>query len=180
VDPWAAILMGALSGSIPWYTMMVLHKRLPFFQNVDDTLGVFHTHAVAGILGGILSGVFAKPKLLRMLYGPKTSSGPGLFCSYFDDNISLGIRQILYQLLGAIFITIWNVVITSLICIILSYIVDLRMQEEDLEVGDDAAHGEEAYVLWGDGESMILPLRLHKSTPNNSFHFSPKTFNSYQ
>ncbi|KAK2355473.1 ammonium transporter [Trifolium repens] len=52
--------------------------------------------------------------------------------------------------------------------------------EEDLEVGDDAAHGEEAYVLWGDGESMILPLRLHKSTPNNSFHFSPKTFNSYQ
>jgi Amt family ammonium transporter len=33
------------------------------------------------------------------------------------------------------------------------------MHEEDLEVGDDAAHGEEAYVLWGDGESMILPLR---------------------
>ncbi|PNY09188.1 ammonium transporter 3 member 1-like protein [Trifolium pratense] len=44
------------------------------------------------------------------------------------------------------------------------HIVDLRMKEEDLEVGDDAIHGEEAYVLWGDGESMILPLRLHKST----------------
>ncbi|RHN41915.1 putative blood group Rhesus C/E/D polypeptide, ammonium/urea transporter [Medicago truncatula] len=156
VDPWAAILMGALSGSIPWYTMMVLHKKSPFFQSVDDTLGVFHTHAVAGILGGILSGVFAKPKLLRILYGPY---GSGLLYSYFDDNIGQGIKQMWYQLLGAVFITIWNVVITSLICILLNRFVNLRMQEEDLEVGDDAAHGEEAYVLWGDGERMRLPLR---------------------
>ncbi|CAI8584162.1 unnamed protein product [Vicia faba] len=165
VDPWAAILMGALSGSIPWYTMMVLHKRSSFFQSVDDTLGVFHTHAVAGILGGILSGVFAKPNLLKMLYGPKTSYGPGLFYSYFDGNVSQGIKQMLYQLLGAFFITLWNVVITSLVCIIVSLIMDLRMQEEDLEVGDDAAHGEEAYVLWGDGEKRSLPLRIHINSP---------------
>ncbi|KAL5063625.1 hypothetical protein RYX36_025362 [Vicia faba] len=165
VDPWAAILMGALSGSIPWYTMMVLHKRSSFFQSVDDTLGVFHTHAVAGILGGILSGVFAKPNLLKVLYGPKTSYGPGLFYSYFDGNVSEGIKQMLYQLLGAFFITLWNVVITSLVCIIVSLIMDLRMQEEDLEVGDDAAHGEEAYVLWGDGEKRSLPLRIHINSP---------------
>jgi len=163
VDPWAAILMGVLSGSIPWYTMMVLHKKSSFFQRVDDTLGVFHTHAVAGILGGILSGVFAKPKLLRILYGPETPYGSGLFYSYFDDDIGQGIKQMWYQLLGAIFITIWNVVITSLICILLNRFVNLRMQEDDLEVGDDAAHGEEAYVLWGDGERMRLPLRLHTS-----------------
>lgn len=163
MDSWAAVLMGALSGSIPWYTMMVLHKRSAFFQSVDDTLGVFHTHAVAGILGGLLSGVFAKPKLLRMLYGPGMPYGPGLLYGYFDGKLGQGFKQMWYQLLGAGFVSIWNVIVTSLICILISRIVDLRMQEEDLEVGDDAAHGEEAYALWGDGERMRFPLRLHLS-----------------
>lgn len=162
MDSWAAVLMGALSGSIPWYTMMVL-QRSAFFQSVDDTLGVFHTHAVAGILGGLLSGVFAKPKLLRMLYGPGMPYGPGLLYGYFDGKLGQGFKQMWYQLLGAGFVSIWNVIVTSLICILISRIVDLRMQEEDLEVGDDAAHGEEAYALWGDGERMRFPLRLHLS-----------------
>ncbi|KAH0973149.1 hypothetical protein GBA52_025305 [Prunus armeniaca] len=36
-------------------------------------------------------------------------------------------------------------------------IVDLRMKKKELDIGDDAAHGEEAYALWGDGEKM--PIR---------------------
>ncbi|KAL2333859.1 hypothetical protein Fmac_015072 [Flemingia macrophylla] len=162
VDSWAAILMGALSGSIPWYTMMVVHKKLAFFQSVDDTLGVFHTHAVAGLLGGILSGVFAKPELLRIMY-PDMHYYPGLFYSFFDSKLGLGIRQIWFQLLGAGFVVMWNVLVTSIICILIGRVVDLRMHEEDLEVGDDAVHGEEAYALWGDGERMRIPLRLHIS-----------------
>ncbi|KAK7818158.1 ammonium transporter 2 [Quercus suber] len=50
--------MGIMSGSITWYTMMVLHKRIGFLKQVDDTMAVFHTHAVAGSLGGILAGWF--------------------------------------------------------------------------------------------------------------------------
>nr|DAD28339.1 TPA_asm: hypothetical protein HUJ06_029807 [Nelumbo nucifera] len=34
---------------------MVYRKSL-FLQKVDDTLGVFHTHAVAELLGGVLRG----------------------------------------------------------------------------------------------------------------------------
>lgn len=30
---------------------------------VDDTMAVLHTHAIAGCLGGILTGLFAEPKL---------------------------------------------------------------------------------------------------------------------
>lgn len=48
------------SGSIPWVSMNVAGKRLSVFRKVDDTLGIFHTHAVAGALGGFLTGVFAK------------------------------------------------------------------------------------------------------------------------
>ncbi|GMY12620.1 ammonium transporter 3 member 1-like, partial [Fagus crenata] len=72
VQGWAAIVMGVLSGSVPWFTMMIVHKRSKLLQKVDDTLGVFHTHAVAGLLGGILTGVFAEPELCNLL--PVTNS----------------------------------------------------------------------------------------------------------
>ncbi|XVF62250.1 hypothetical protein PTKIN_Ptkin08bG0202100 [Pterospermum kingtungense] len=158
VDPWAAVLMGMMSGSIPWYTMMVLHRKSAFFQSVDDTLGVFHTHAVAGLLGGLLSGLFARTNLLRMMYGSSSTYGPGLLHS--GGEFHRGLKQMGYQLLGAIFITAWNAAVTSIICLVISRIVNLRMDEEDLEVGDDAVHGEEAYALWGDGERMPKPRRL--------------------
>lgn len=158
VQSWAAMLMGAMSGSIPWYTMMVLHKKSAFFQSVDDTLGVFHTHAVAGFLGGMLSGILAETNLLRMFYG-ESKYGPGLLCSIGENNFLGGLRQMSYQIYGALFITVWNVVATSLICILISRIVNLRMDEEDLVIGDDAVHGEEAYALWGDGERHP-PLRF--------------------
>lgn len=161
VEPWAAMIMGVLSGWIPWYTMMVLHRRSAFFQSVDDTLGVFHTHAVAGFLGGILSGIFAKPNLLRMMYGSANLQGTGLLYSIAEGKLKSGLKQMGYQLVGAAFLTIWNAVVTSLICFLLSLIVDLRMSEEDLEIGDDAVHGEEVYALWGDGERMPGSLRWH-------------------
>ena len=144
VDPWAAVLMGMMSGSIPWYTMMVLHRKSAFFQSVDDTLGVFHTHAVAVLLGGVFSGLFARPNLLKMMYYP-ASYGPGLLHS--RGEFYRGLTQIGYQFLGAIFVTAWNAAVTSIIYLFISRIVNLRMDEEDLDVGDDAVHGEEAYAL---------------------------------
>ncbi|KAF2312467.1 hypothetical protein GH714_034768 [Hevea brasiliensis] len=165
VEPWAAMLMGALSGSLTWYTMMVLHRRYAFFQSVDDTLAVFHTHAVAGLLGGILSGLLAKPALLSLMY-PDTTYGTGLIYSLTNGRKKDGFRQMLCQIEGAAFITVWNAAVTSLICILISRIVDLRMQEDDLEIGDDAVHGEEAYALWGDGERMPKPRHLHPRLPS--------------
>lgn len=133
--------------------MMVLHKKLAFFQSVDDTLGVFHTHAVAGVLGGLLSGVLARANLLEMMYGTS------VLYSISGGGLGGPLKQTGYQLIGAVFITAWNAAITSLICIFISRIVDLRMNEEDLEIGDDAAHGEEVYALWGDGQRMPTSLR---------------------
>ncbi|OVA15982.1 Ammonium transporter [Macleaya cordata] len=170
VEPWAAMVMGIMSGSVPWYTMMVLHKRSAFFQQVDDPLGVFHTHAVAGLLGGLLSGFFAKPSYLRMFYGtPDHNVGPGLVYSLAEGKVKEGLRQMGNQLLGAAFITGWNLVITSLICIFISRIVNLRMDDDDLKIGDDAAHGEEAYALWGDGERLGPPIRLNMTPKLPSF-----------
>ncbi|XP_038885846.1 ammonium transporter 2 member 5-like [Benincasa hispida] len=153
VQGWAAIIMGVLSGSIPWFTMMVVHKKSAILQKVDDTMAVLHTHAIAGSLGGILSGLFAEPRLNLIFYG-NYNKYIGLFYGFNTKQVKLGFRQLGVQLLGIIFVTLINIIVTSLICVLLQYIVPLRMSEEDMAIGDEAAHGEEAYAIWGQGEKM--------------------------
>ncbi|CAL0330055.1 unnamed protein product [Lupinus luteus] len=148
VEGWAAIVMGILSGSLPWFSMMILGKKLILFQIVDDTLSVFHTHAVAGLLGGILTGLLAEPTL-SSLFLPVTNSRGGVYGG------SGGV-QILKQIVGGLFIVGWNILVTSIICFVISFIVPLRMTEEEILIGDDAVHGEEAYALWGDGEKLSI------------------------
>nr|ADA83725.1 AMT2 [Manihot esculenta] len=145
VQSWAAIVMGALSGSIPWVSMMVLHKKSSLLQQVDDTLGVFHTHAVAGLLGGLLTGLLAEPDLCDLIL-PKKTRG-----AFYGGN---GGRQFLKQLVAACFIIVWNIVSTTIILLAIRLFIPLRMPEEQLVIGDDAVHGEEAYALWGDGEKF--------------------------
>ncbi|OVA14977.1 Ammonium transporter [Macleaya cordata] len=146
VQGWAAIIMGVLSGSIPWFTMMIIHKRSTLLQKVDDTLGVFHTHAVAGLLGGIGTGLFAEPELCTLFLPVTNSMG-----AVYGDGM-----QLVKQIVGASFIIGWNVVVTTIICLVIRLVMPLRMSEEQLLIGDDAVHGEEAYALWGDGEKYDL------------------------
>ncbi|OVA09879.1 Ammonium transporter [Macleaya cordata] len=164
VQGWAAILMGMMSGSIPWYTMMVLHKKIKLLKHVDDTMAVFHTHAVAGSLGGILTGFFAEPKLNRLFYGVDDQKYIGLAYGLNTGRTTAGFRQMGVQIGGIMFIIALNVFTTSMICLLIRLIVPLRMSEEDMQVGDDAVHGEEAYALWGDGE------KFETSKHNNSVY----------
>ncbi|KAK9290025.1 hypothetical protein L1049_008188 [Liquidambar formosana] len=144
VQSWAAIVMGILSGSIPWVSMMVLHKKSTLLQKVDDTLGVFHTHAVAGLLGGLLTGLFAEPVLCRLLLPNTKTRG-----AFYGGN---GGMQFLKQVVGALFVIGWNIVSTTIILLAIKVFIPLRMPDDQLVIGDDAVHGEEAYALWGDGE----------------------------
>jgi len=166
VQGWAAIVMGVLSGSIPWYTMMVLHKKSRILQMVDDTLGVFHTHAVAGVLGGALTGLFAEPVLCDLYF-----SQTGLRGAFYGGR---GGKQFLKQLVGAGFIIGWNVVVTTIILLVIRLVIPLRMSDEQLQIGDDAVHGEEAYALWGDGEKYDISKHgfaddptSHRNSPGN-------------
>ncbi|OVA00496.1 Ammonium transporter [Macleaya cordata] len=153
VQGWAAIIMGICSGSIPWFTMMVVHKKSELLQKVDDTMAVFHTHAVAGSLGGILTGLFAEPKLNRLFYGT-VGKHVGLFYGIQMGDVKTGFRQIGLQLAGIVFVVCLNIVSTTIICLFVQLFVPLRMSEKDMEIGDEAIHGEEAYAIWGDGEKL--------------------------
>ena len=143
VQTWAAVIMGVFAGTVPWFTMMILHKKSALLMRVDDTLAVFHTHAVAGLLGGLLTGLLATPGLLEI-----ESPVPGLRGAFYGG----GVAQVGKQLGGALFVVAWNVVVTTGIILGVGLVVPLRMPDEQLRIGDDAAHGEEAYALWGDGE----------------------------
>ncbi|XAR58587.1 hypothetical protein NMG60_11014054 [Bertholletia excelsa] len=155
VQGWAAIIMGMLSGSIPWYTMMILHKQIWFLKQVDDTMAVFHTHGVASTLGGLLTGLFAEPKLCRLFYQVDNwEHYTGLFYGFQTGRSKAGAKQLGLQLLGVVFVIVVNVVITSIICVLISFVVPLRLSDDELAEGDNAVHGEEAYALWGDGEKF--------------------------
>ena len=144
---WSAMLMGMSAGCIPWITMMILHKKSSLLMKVDDTLAVFHTHAVAGVLGGVLTGLLATPELCAL-----DSPIPGARGVFYGG----GVLQIGKQLGGALFVTVWNLVVTSAILLCIGLFIPLRMPEDQLMIGDDAAHGEEAYALWGDGEKFDI------------------------
>lgn len=138
VTGWGAIIIGVCSGALPWASMNIAGKKLSLFVIVDDCLGVFHTHAVAGVTGGFLVGLFA------------TIEGSAAFAitnpgGAIDGNG----RQVWVQIVGALFIIGWNIVWTSLILLFIKFVlrVPLRMSEADLLIGDDAIHGEEAYCF---------------------------------
>ena len=140
VDGWGAIAIGISSGIIPWLSMNLLGKTA-IFRKVDDTLGVFHTHAVAGVLGGIMTGLLAT-KAGCAAYALSTPGGA----------IEGNWHQVWLQLIGAAFIIALNLIVTYILLKLISLIVPLRMSEEELLIGDDAVHGEEAYAFYGDGE----------------------------
>ncbi|WP_308389082.1 ammonium transporter [Acidithiobacillus sp. AMEEHan] len=140
VDGWGAIAIGIASGIIPWISMNILGKTA-LFRKVDDTLGVFHTHAVAGVLGGVMVGIFAT-KAGCAAYGLTTPGGA------IDGNW----HQVWLQVIGAAFIIGLNVVVTFILLKLISLVTPLRMSEEELLIGDDAVHGEEAYAFYGEGE----------------------------
>ncbi len=140
VNGMGAIIIGVASGIIPWISMNIVGKKLTLFRKVDDTLGVFHTHGVAGLLGGVMTGILATPTLCQA-FG---LSNPG---GWLYGNF----HQVVLQLIGAGFIIVLNVIVTYVILKIISFITPLRMDEATLEIGDDAVHGEEAYAFYGEG-----------------------------
>jgi Amt family ammonium transporter len=142
VDGWGAIIIGIVAGIIPWFSMNRLQKT-SFMMKVDDTLGVFSTHGIAGLCGGLLVGILAYPAMLEYIGTDKEAPGVSVTGLLFGDTG----YQLLLQLEGAAFIIAYNAIATFIILKVISIIVPLRMDEATLLVGDDAVHGETAYAL---------------------------------
>ncbi|MBV8739331.1 MAG: ammonium transporter [Alphaproteobacteria bacterium] len=147
VNGWGAIIIGVCAGIIPWFVMNKV-QTTALFQKVDDTLSVLSTHGVAGLMGGLLTGILANPDMIEYIGTEKDApgvSGTGWLYGSF--------HQFMLQVYAAAFIIVFNVVATFVILKGISIFVSLRMDEATLRVGDDAVHGETAYNF-GDGEEI--------------------------
>jgi Amt family ammonium transporter len=130
--------------------MNIAGKKLAFFQSVDDTLEVFHTHFVGALVGGIGTGLFA------------TIEGCAAFGLTNPGGAIHGNgKQVWLQIVGALFIIGWNIVWTSLIMIFIKFVcrIPLRMTDEQLIVGDYAIHGEEPYTFAHYNRNLIEPVK---------------------
>ena len=154
VAGWGAILLAIGSGSVPWLTMNIVHKKLNMTRLFDDTLGIFHTHLIASLVGGCGTGIFASYE------GTAAFAIPGAYGGAVSGNG----RQVGIQIAGALFIIGWNLFWTSAIMAFIKYVlrIPLRMKEEDLLIGDMAVHGEEPYVF-SDGAVIYG----HEGRPHN-------------
>src|ERR1700719_3756530 len=146
VDGIGAIIIGVVAGIIPWLSMNKFQK-LGFMMRVDDTLGVFSTHGIAGLCGGLLGGPLAHPDMLQYIGTDKEAPGVNVTGLLYGNA-----GQLLLQAEGAAFIIVYNIIATLIILKVISFIVPLRMDEATLKVGDDAVHGETAYAIGTEGE----------------------------
>jgi ammonium transporter, Amt family len=139
VNGLGAIVIGLVCSSVVWVAWYTLPKYVWPFNKVDDALGVVYTHGIAGLLGGLLVGLLADPKMIEYLgLGKNPSiSGTGLFYGHP--------KQLAIQAGAALTIIVWDAAVTFVLLKGIGLFVKLRIPDEDLEIGDIAVHGEEAY-----------------------------------
>jgi Amt family ammonium transporter len=133
VGPMGAVIIGLLSGAICLWGVNGLKKML----GADDALDVFGIHGVGGILGSILTGVFASPALGGTGVYDYVANAVGEF------NMA---AQVTSQLWGVAIAVIWSGVVAFLCYKIVDVLVGLRVPEDEEREGlDIASHGESAY-----------------------------------
>ena len=125
VGPMGAIVIGLLSGFICLWGVNGLKHML----GADDALDVFGVHGVGGIVGAILTGVFAAPGL----------GGTGA------EDFSIA-SQVWIQTWSVIVTVVWSAVVAFVAYKVADLLVGLRAPEEEERQGlDTTAHGETAY-----------------------------------
>ncbi|MDQ7964792.1 ammonium transporter [Pseudomonas plecoglossicida] len=126
VGPIGALIIGLVSGVLCYFCATTLKRKLGY----DDSLDAFGVHGVGGIIGAILTGVFAAPALGG--FGTVTDIG----------------MQVWIQAKGAIFTVVYTAIVTYVILKVLDVVMGLRVNEEEESVGLDLAqHNERGYNL---------------------------------
>ena len=113
-------------------------NQLKRWHGADDSLDVFGVHAVGGVLGALLTGVFNDPSL----------GGPGLVTDWVTGKTGFpGIgEQVWIQFKAVVTTVIWTGVVAAVSFWIANLLVGLRVTEEEEREGlDVGSHGETAY-----------------------------------
>ncbi|GBQ08256.1 ammonium transporter [Saccharibacter floricola] len=125
VLPSGALAIGLIAGSVCFYSATVLKNRLGY----DDSLDAFGVHGVGGIVGALLTGIFA--------YGPLSATADN------PAGVSGSWTQLLHQGEAVAVTILWSVVVTALIIVVVNKLVGIRVSDDDEQEGlDMTQHGE--------------------------------------
>ncbi len=133
VGPMGAIIIGLIVSPICYFFV----AKVKYMLGYDDALDVFGVHAVGGIVGALLTGIFVNPAL----------GGAGVV-----DYVANGVAE--YNFAAQMTAQIWAVgtavVVSGVVAFISLKIIDLviglRVSEESEREGlDTTEHGERAY-----------------------------------
>lgn len=128
VNVVGSIIIGAIAGFICYWSVTSLKPKLGY----DDALDVFGIHGVAGIVGAVLTGVFADPAI--------NEAGKGLLYG------SAG--QVMTQIIAVVVTIIYTAVLTALIFLVIKIVMKIRIEEDQEVTGlDSLEHNEKAYNL---------------------------------
>ena len=126
VGPLGAVAIGLAAGTVCFFATQLLKRKL----EIDDSLDVSPVHGVGGVLGTLLTGVFAAVNL----------GGTG-----FPVQESIG-AQLGVQALGVVAAGAWCALLTWIILKLMDAVFGLRVSEEKETEGLDLAeHGERGY-----------------------------------
>jgi Amt family ammonium transporter len=126
--PMGALAIGLISGVGCFLASTKLKRMLGY----DDSLDVFGVHAVGGIIGAILTGIFVAASL----------GGVGL-----AEGVSMG-EQVWIQIIGVVFTVIYTGIVSFVILKVVDMVIGLRVTEEQETEGLDVTlHNEKGYNL---------------------------------
>lgn len=131
VEPWAAVVIGAVAGMVMVFSVLFFDRVV----KVDDPVGAFSVHGVAGIWGTLSTGFFASPALVE-----KVGIGqPGLFYGG-------GFHQLWVQFLGIAASFAFVFIASFIILYAIKVTVGLRISREEELIGlDISEHGASGY-----------------------------------
>ncbi|MEB6607747.1 ammonium transporter [Aeromonas sanarellii] len=131
-----ALVIGLLSGVAGLWGVHGLKRLL----GADDSLDVFGLHGVCGILGAVLTGVFASPDL----------GGTGVW-DYVTNQVAEGysiLAQVKVQVIGVGVTVVWTALVSAVAYKLVDLLIGLRVKEDAEREGlDVTSHGEKAYSL---------------------------------
>lgn len=126
VGPGSAIILGLIAGIVCFWGATSLKNALGY----DDSLDAFGVHGIGGIVGAILTGVFADPAINPL--------GSGLLFG--------NAGQVMTQLYGVAITIVYTAVATFIILKVIDLIVGLRVDPEAEREGLDLRlHGESVH-----------------------------------
>jgi Amt family ammonium transporter len=144
VEPWAAIVIGAIGAAVMYAGVVALDK-----VKIDDPVGAFPVHGCAGAWGVIAVGLFSSEAGMEGA-GYANPDKYGLL-------VGGGAEQLMMQLIGLGSIIAWVVVTASILFLGIKYTIGMRVPEdEEIKGLDLLEHGLDSYPDFGPTGSGVF------------------------